>query len=196
MELIELQVIWQQYDKKLSANTEVNREVLKQILISKPEKRLNWEKIKAGINLILPITLVLLILIPNIQYRTTIDFYIGLFMFGIVFFVLYYWTVKYYLLIGKIDFSHSITLIKKDIKQLEKYKIKLKRIGFMLIPFGIMGIFLMGKFPVFSKDSILPISLIVIVMIISIFYTFKFSIFKQFRILNKEIEEIEKLEIE
>jgi hypothetical protein len=196
MELVELQALWQQYDKNILDSTKINKEVLKRILISKPEKRLNWEKIKAGLNLILPIVLILFILVPNIKYRPSIDFYVGIFIFGMVFSVLYYWSVRYYMLIGRIDFSSSITLIKKNIKQLEKYKIKLKRFGFILMPFGLTGIFLLGEFPIFSKDSILPISLIILVMIISIYYTFKYSIFEQFRILNREIEEVEKLEKE
>lgn len=196
MELVELQAIWQQYDKNILESTKINKEVLKRILISKPEKRLNWEKIKAGFSLILPIVLVFLILVPNIKYRLSIDFYVGVFMFGLVFSVLYYWSVRYYLLIGRIDFSSSVTLIKKNIKQLEKYKIKLKRLGFIIMPFGLIGIYLLGEFPVFSKDSILPISLIILVMIISIYYTFKYSIFEQFKILNREIEEVEKLEKE
>ena len=196
MELIELQALWQQYDKNILDSTKINKEVLKRILISKPEKRLNLEKIKAGLNLILPIVLILFILVPNIKFRHSIDFYVGIFIFGMVFSVLYYWSVRYYILIGRIDFSSPITLIKKNIKQLEKYKIKLKRFGFILMPFGFIGIFLLGEFPIFSKDSILPISLIILVMIISIYHTFKYSIFEQFRILNREIEEVEKLEKE
>jgi hypothetical protein len=177
-------------------NTKINKEVLKRILISKPEKRLNWEKIKAGFSLILPIVLVFLILVPNIKYRFSIDFYMGVFMFGTVFLVLYYWSVRYYMLIGRIDFSSSMTLIKKNIKQLEMYKIKIRSLGFILMPFALIGIYLLGEFPVFSQDSILPISLIIFVMIISIYYTFKYSVFEQFRILNREIEEVEKLEKE
>jgi hypothetical protein len=196
MELLELQAIWQQLDKNILESTKINKEVLKRILISKPEKRLKWEKIKAGFSLILPIVLVFLILVPNIKYRLSIDFYVGGFMFGMVFSVLYYWSVRYYMLIRRIDFSSSITLIKKNIKQLEKYKIKLKSLGFIIMPFGLIGIYLLGEFPVFSKDSILPVSLIILVMITSIYYTFKYSIFEQFRILNREIEEVEKLEKE
>jgi hypothetical protein len=196
MELIELQAMWQQYDKNLSENTKINKEVLKRILISKPEKRINWEKIKAGVNLILPIALILLILVPNIQYRSSLDFYIGIFMFGIISITIYYWSVRYYILVSKIDFSSSITLIKKNIKKLEKYKIKLKRLGYILMPFGLIGIFLLGKFPIFSKESILPISLIIMVMIVSIYYTFRYSIFEQFRKLDREIDELERLELE
>jgi len=196
MELSELKEMWQQNDKKLSENTRINKEVLKRMLIAKPEKRIRWEKIKTGVNLILPIALILLILVPNIQYRSSIDFYIGILLFGAVSSLIYYWTVRYYMLIRNIDFSSSVTLIKKNIKKLEKYKIKLKKLGYVLVLFGITGIFLMGKIPIFSTKSFLPVTLIVLVMIVSIYYTFKHSIVEQFRKLDNEIEELEELETE
>ena len=196
MELSELKEMWQQNDKKLSENTRINKEVLKRMLIAKPEKRIRWEKIKTGVNLILPIALILLILVPNIQYRSSIDFYIGILLFGAVSSLIYYWTVRYYMLIRNIDFSSSVTLIKKNIKKLEKYKIKLKKLGYVLVLFGITGIFLMGKIPLLSTKSILPVTLIVLVIIVSIYYTFKHSIVEQFRKLDNEIEELEELETE
>jgi hypothetical protein len=206
MELTELQAMWQQYDKTLSENTKINKVVLKQILISKSEKRINWEKFKASVKgekkefreiyLVLPIVFVLLLLVPNIHFRPSIDFYIGSFLFGAVFTLIYYWSVRYYLLISKVDFSNSITLILRNVKQLEKYKIKLKRLGYILMPVGITGIFLMGDFPFFSKESLLPISLIVLVMVVSIYFTFKDSVFEQFRKLDNEIDELKKNEIE
>lgn len=196
MDLLELKAMWQQYDKNLSENTKINKEILKHILISKPEKRIDLEKIKAVVNLILPIVLIFMILIPNIQFRFAIDFYIGISMFGVVSTLIYYWSVRYYILIRRIDFSSPITLIKMNIKRIEKYKIKLKKFGYILMPLGLIGIFLMSKYPFFSKESVLPISLIILVMIVSVYYTFKYSIFEQFRKLNKDIEELEKLEIE
>jgi amino acid transporter len=196
MEFTDLQAIWLRYDESLSENTKINKEILKKILIAKPEKRINWEKIKASVNLTLPIALILLILVPNIHFRSSIDFYIGSFMFGAVFAFIYYWSVRYYLLINKIDFSNSITLIKRNIKQVEKYKIKINRLGYTLMPFGIIGVFIMGDFPFFSRESILPIFLIVLVMILSMYFTFKYSVFEQFRKLDREIDELEKLETE
>jgi len=196
MELSELKEMWHQNDKKLSENTRINKEVLKRMLIAKPEKRIRWEKIKTGVNLILPIALILLILVPNIQYRSSIDFYIGILLFGAVSSLIYYWTVRYYMLVRNIDFASSVTSIKKNIKKLEKYKIKLKKLGYVLMPFGITGIFLMGKIPLFSTKSILPVTLIVLVIIVSIYYTFKHSIVEQFRKLDNEIEELEQLETE
>jgi hypothetical protein len=194
MELIELQNIWQQYDKKLSESTRLNKEILKRMLKSEPEKRVTWIKLKAAFNLILPIALILGILVPRVEFRNEIDFYIGFVLFGTFSLITYYWAIRYYLLINKIDFVKSITEIKKDIKKTEKYKFKITKFGYIFLPFAMIGIFLIAEVPILSKDSFIPISLIILVFITSIYYTFKYSIFERFRKLNMEIEEIEQLE--
>jgi hypothetical protein len=196
MELTELQNIWGQYEKKLTDNTRINKEILRRMLISKPEKRLNRIKINAGFNLILPIVLILLVLVPHLQFRSSIDFYVGLGLFTAVLLITYIWAIRYYLLICKIDFSEPILAIKKRIAELEKYKIKITRIGFIFTPFAMTGVFIMAQIPFFSINSIVPFSLIILVMITSIYYTFKYSIYERFRKLNIEIKEIEELEKE
>ena len=51
MELTELQNLWKEYDKKISENTRLNKEILKLMLLSKPQRKLNWIIIKAGLNI-------------------------------------------------------------------------------------------------------------------------------------------------
>ena len=194
MELIELQNIWQQYDKKISENMTLNKEILRRMLQSKPEKRITWIKLKAGFNLILPIVIISFMMVPNVVFRNEISFYTGVLLFGSFALITYYWAIRYYLLINKVDFNNPITLIKKDIKQVEKYKIKVTKFSYIFAPFGLTGVFLMANMPILSKHSLLPISLIFIVFLFSIYITFKFSIFERFAKINKEIEEIEKLE--
>lgn len=196
MELIELQDIWQQYDKRLTENTRLNKEILKRMLISKPEKKMNWMKVMAGFNLILPIVAILWILVPRIEFRNEFDFYLGFLLFAVFSVVTYYWSVRYYLLIDRINFTNAITIIKKDIIQLEKYKIRITRLAYILAVFGLVGVFIMGNFPIFSTNSILPISIIILVMAISIYYTFRYSIFDRFKKINIALEEIENLEKE
>ena len=196
MELIELQNIWQQYDKKLSENTRLNKEILKMMLKSKPEKRVTWIKLKAAFNLILPIVLILGILVPRVEFRNETSFYIGFLLFGPFALLTYYWAIRYYLLITKIDFNQSITTIKKNIKKVEKYKIKITKFGYNFVPFAMTGVFLIANIPILSKHSILPISLIISVFIISAYITIKYSIFERFKTINREIEEIEQLEKE
>jgi uncharacterized membrane protein len=196
MELIELQNIWQQYDKKLSENTRLNKEILKRMLKSKPEKRVTWIKIRAAFNLILPIALILGILVPRVEFRNETSFYLGVTLFGLFFLLTYYWAIRYYLLINKIDFANSITEIRKDIKETEKYKIKITKFGYLFLPLAMIGIFLIAQIPILSKGSFLPISLIILVFITSIYYTFKYSISERYKKLSSEIDEIEQLERE
>jgi len=195
MELEELQNIWLQYDRKITDNTQLNKEILKRMLISKPEKRLNWIKIKAGFNVLSPVILILLIKVMDMKFNLTSSFYIGLSLFLTLFIINYIWNIRYFLLIRKIDFSGAILSIKKQIAELEKYKIKTTKIRYLIMPFAIIGIFFMLiQKPIFNTESIIMFALIILVYITSIYYTFKYSISEQFRKLNKEIFEIEELE--
>jgi hypothetical protein len=196
MELSELQNLWQQYDSKLAENTRLNKEILKTMLKAKPEKRITRIKLKAIFDLIIPVVIILAILVPRVEFRYEIDFYIGLLLFVPFALVTYYWAIRYHLLVNKIDFAKPVTEIKKDLRRVEIYKIKKTKFGYILSPLAMAGIFLIADIPIFSRSSVLPISLIVIVFAFSLYYTFKYSIFERFRKLSQEISEIEKLEQE
>ena len=71
MELAELQNIWQEYDKKISENTRLNKEILRLILLEKPQRRLNWIKIKAGAWIFSPVLFIFLVLILNVQFNVS-----------------------------------------------------------------------------------------------------------------------------
>lgn len=197
MELNELQSIWIQYDKKIADNTRLNKEILRRMLISKPEKRLNWIKIKAGFNILSPVIFISLILILDVQFHFKINFYIGLTLFLPIYLITYIWDIKYFKLIRNIDFTIPVLSIKKLIAELEKYKIKTTRIKYLLMPFAMIGFFLMIIQKItfrFDFVSIIPLLLIILVFILSFYFTFKYSIYEQYRKLNKEIIEIEELE--
>lgn len=199
MELTELQNIWQQYDKKISENTRLNKEILRLMLLSKPQRQLNWIKIKAGFFILSPILLVLLLLILNVRFRLTANFYIGLSLFLPIYLITYIWDIGYFKLIRTIDFSKTVLSIKKQIAELEKYKIKKTRIRYLLMPFAMIGFLLMIIHKItfnFNLVSLLPILLIILVFISSLYLTFKYSIYEQFNKLNKDIDEIEQLEKE
>jgi len=196
MEMTDFQNMWIQHSKDISENTQINKQVLRTILITKIERKINWIISKAIFNLILPIALLTTVLIPRISLRADSGFIIGSILFGVVFIITYVWAVKYFLRVLRLDFKSSITSTKKNIIQLEKYKFNISKLGYMLIPFGVIGMFMMIEIPFFSKSSLLPISLIILVMIISIYITFKFSIIERFKTINRDIIEIEKLELQ
>ena len=199
MELAELQNIWQEYDKKISENTRLNKEILRLLLLSKPHKRLNWIKIKAGLNIFSPILFLMLVLVLDVQFNSTINFYIGLGIFLPVYAITYIWDIRYFKLIRAIDFSMPVLSIKKVIAELEKYKIKTTRLRYLLMPFAMIGFLLMIIHKItFSLNlvSIIPLLLIILVFISSMYFTFKYSIYERFRKLNKEIDDLEQLEKE
>jgi hypothetical protein len=176
MELKEFENIWKEQDKKITNSISLNKEILKRMLIAKPEKRINWIKIKAGFNILSPIILPLLLMIMKVQFHITTQFYVGLSIFLIIYLTIYIWDVKYFLLIRKIDFSDSILVIKKNLAILEKYVIKKTRFMYILMPLAIIGIFLMLiQKPVFNRESIIVFILIALVFISSLYYTFKYQ---------------------
>jgi hypothetical protein len=197
MELTELQNIWQQYDKKLSENTRLNKEILRLMLLSKPRRQLNWIKIKAGFFILSPILFVMFLLVLNVQFYLSTNFYIGLSLFLPIYSITYIWDISYFKLIRTIDFSKPVLSIKKQIAELEKYKIKKTRIRYLLMPFAMIGFILMIIHKItfsFNLVSLLPIVLIILVFISSLYLTFKYSIYERFNKLNKDIDEIEQLE--
>jgi len=197
MELTELENIWKEYDKKVTDNTRLNKEILRRILISKPERRFNWIKIKAGFNVFSPVILFILLVIMDVQFQLTVSFYIGLTLFMTVYLLTYIWDIKYFLLIRRIDFSKEILTIKKAVAELEKYKIKTTRIKYVLMPFAIVGIFCMLiQKPIINNETIVLFALIILVFFSSIYFTFKFSIHERFKMLNREIKEAENIDKE
>jgi len=199
MELSELQNIWQDYDKKISQNTRLNKEILRLMLISKPQRRLNWIKIIAGLRIFSPLVFVTVLLILDVHFQISLSFYIGLAMFLPVITITYIWDIKYFILIRKIDFSMPVLTLKKEIAQLEKYKIKKTRIRYMLGPFAMAGFLMMIIHKInFSLNfiSMLPLLLMILVFLSSMYVTFKYSIYERFKRLNKDIYDIEQLEKE
>ncbi|HEX2935451.1 MAG TPA: hypothetical protein VHO72_08875 [Bacteroidales bacterium] len=198
MELNEMQNIWKQYDKKISEYTRLNKEILKRMLIQKPEKRLNWIKIKAGLKVFYPVILLSLCFL-DVKFDLTVKFYLGLTIIIPIIIVGYIWDLKYFFLVRKIDFSQTVLSIRKNVAELEKYKIKITRIRYIVAPIAMVGaffIFIPSHGPVYNVESIVMLILIVFVFLSSMYFTFKYSIYEQFRKLNNEIAEIAELERE
>jgi hypothetical protein len=199
MEILQLENIWKEYDKKITDNTRINKEILRRMLISKTERRLNWIKIKVGFNILSPVIFITLILILDVQFLFGTNFYIGLSLFLPIYLITYIWEIKYFKLIRNIDFSMPVLSIKKLIAELEKYKIKTTRIKYLLMPLAMTGFFLMIIHKItfkFDFLSIIPLLLIILVYILSFYFTFKYSIYEIFKKLNSEIGEILILEKE
>ena len=196
MEWIELQAMWQQYDARLAENTRINKEILKRMLLSKPEKRMNIMKGWATFRLVAFIPIICIALIPNIKFRNEWDFYTGLFLLiSMLTFGLYQIT-KWFLLIRNIDFTNQIAKTKKQLLKLEKLKLKLLKWEFLFAIVGITGVFLIGKLlPVRTKEFIILTVLMIFLMPI-VFFVHQKRIKNQLNNFNTELNEIEQLEKE
>nr|WP_319998883.1 hypothetical protein [uncultured Draconibacterium sp.] len=196
MELADIQNTWKEHDKMLMENIRINKEIFKNILIGRAENKIRWMKVKSIFSLIVPPIFLLIFFISNLSYRPDTNFIIGGILFGTVFITSYIWTVQYFIRLSQIDFKNTITTTTKNLTELRKYKFRNTKLGYMFIPFAMIGIFMVFEIPIFSKNSLLPISLIIVTMIVSIYINFKFSINETFKKINQEIIEIEKLEKE
>ena len=196
MELADIQNTWKEHDKMLMENIRINKEIFKNILIGRAENKIRWMKVKSIFSLIVPPIFLLIFFISNLSYRPDTNFIIGGILFGTVFITSYIWTVQYFIRLSQIDFKNTITTTTKNLTELRKYKFRNTKLGYMFIPFAMIGIFMVFEIPIFSKNSLLPISLIIVTMIVSIYINFKFSINETFKRINQEIIEIEKLEKE
>jgi len=197
MELIELQTMWSEYDRKIVKNTRLNKEILRRMLLEKPQKRLNRIRLKSLFTIISPFVLFLPVFFLTVEYHPSLHFLTGSILFGSLAIIAYIWEVKHYLLIRKIDFTGPVLSVKKDIAEMKRFRIRTTRIRYCLSPFAVLGIFLMIiQKPVLfiNKESVIMIALMIIVFAGSVIYTFRYSIREQFSRLDKEISELEDLE--
>jgi len=196
MEQDELQSIWTQHEKKLIESTQINKALIKKLLIANAEKRIDWIKIRNLANLILPLILIPVIAIPHIQFTFKFDVVLGIILFVSLSVITYIWAIRVYLLIEKLNFDESILSVSKQLKLVAKYKLKITRYGLMLAPFMIIGVFLSAGIPFFSPRMIPFYALMVIVFLISTYIRTKHGLVAQVRKIDRDIEEIAKLELE
>ena len=74
MDINNLQHIWSDYDKQLSENTHINKEVLKQKLMTKPQKKLSELTERAGIEIVGYGLLLVFFFVKFVDFRPTLCF--------------------------------------------------------------------------------------------------------------------------
>ena len=193
--MLELQKMWQQYDARITENTRINKEILKRILWAKPERRISWNKFQSWYSLIALHIAFWFPLIPNMKIRNQPEFYMGVVICLASFSCMYYWAIKDFLLVRRIKFSEPITVTRKNVNNLEKYKAKVMKLGFWIAPVYLFGIILLCKLPFMTVRFIVFISVITLLMIIT---SYIHSLIRKdrFKKLNAELDELEELEKE
>ena len=195
MEWTELQAMWQQYDVRLAESTRINKEILKQMLRSKPEKRLKWMRGWAIYGIVIPIPIMCIALITNTKFRNEWDFYLGLFLLILMLVNILYQATQYFFLIQGIDFTHQVAKTKKQLVRLEKSKLKDTKWVYILLFVGMAGVTLMCQLPVKTKNFIGLTIFIILFATVSHYIQLK-NFRNQLNKFNAELDEIEQLEKE
>lgn len=200
MEWTELQAIWQQYDARIAENTRINKEILKRMLSTKPDRRVNWVMLQTGAGLLLgPILVLIIFSLPTIRFSTGIKLFLGILMYGGGCLISYFWSVKYFIMLRKINFTNPVTTTRKQINQAEKFQTKTLKIGYLVfMPIIFTGVFLLSDMRIpgsLSLYSITPLLLCIVVMIVTLYFRFRWKNW-WFKKLNTELDEIEQLEKE
>ena len=196
MELDELKAIWTQHEKILVENTVLNKELLRKLLIVNATKRIDWLKIRLLTGVILPLPLLILIVVPRIQFTLEFEVIIGTIVFLSIFVISYIWSIKVYIQIERLNPNGPVTSVRKQLKLAEKYKLKFTRYAYFLAPFMIVGIFLSAGIPFYSSEMILFYALMVVSFLIGLYVRSKHGLLVQIRKIDSDIEEISKLEME
>ncbi len=193
MEWTEFQGMWQQHDVHLAESIRINREILRQVLCSKPEKRLRWMKVRAIYGMIIPIPILCIALIPNAKFRDEWDFYLGLILLVTIVAIGIYRAYQYYVLVQEINFTHPVAETKKQLIQLDKFRLKTLNYGFLNFV-ALPAVILICQIPV--NVIFLWISIFIIVFAIGIRYIHSRRFKKQLNDFDIELEKIEQLEKE
>ncbi|MGW8316452.1 MAG: hypothetical protein ACWGNV_12685 [Bacteroidales bacterium] len=190
----ELQRIWLHHEQQLAAGTRINRELIRKLLIANTDKRIDWIKIKSLISLVLPLPLIAIIVVPRIEFVPSFGVILGIVLFVSLSVITYIWAVRLYLLIDKLNSDETILHFRRQLKIVEKYKLKTKRNGLMLAPVMIIGVFLSAGIPFLSVKMIPFYGLMVAVFLVSNYIRSKHGLLAQIRKIDRDLEEIATLE--
>ncbi len=168
--------------------------MLKKLLLMNAEKRIDWLRIRTLTSLILPLVLIIFIALPRIQFTPKFDVVLGIVLFVSLSLLSYMWAIRVYLMVEKLNFNESVLSVSKQLKLIEKYKLKITKYGFRLAPFMIIGIFLSAGIPFLSSKMIPFYILMVVSFLIGMYVRSKHGLVVQIRKLERDIEEISKLE--
>jgi hypothetical protein len=194
METNEIMHMWNQHENMLLANARVNRQILRKLLVAHAGKRLDWLKIKTLAGLILPFMLLILVVIPRLEFTLEIDRVIGYLFFVPTYVIAYIWAIRLYLLIEKLNFKDPLLVVSRQLRLVERYKLRIKRFNLMLAPLMIIGIFLSAGMPVFSVRMIPFYVLCVISFLIGQYIRSRYGLVAQISRIDEEIAAISELE--
>ena len=146
MEYKELESLWKRYDEKLDKLEKINKKLLKDSLLNKPQKKLNWMKFQSLYAVIITPVVLVVALHPHFKIEN-LDWKFILGCVLMLVFVLYLCIENFriYLILKKINLSadtiiHSLGKVLKIKKIADCHR----KYVFLYYPIGFIGIILIG----------------------------------------------------
>ena len=196
MEYKELEILWKQYDEKLNNLEKLNKKLMKETLLQKPQKKLKWleyEGLYAVIitPIVFPVALHSLFKVENINWV----FILGCIISFIVVSYLFIMILKSYLILRKIDL-HTDSVMKSlsEITKFKEISNTLQKSVYITYPVLFAGIMMMGwnSFVFTTNRIILVILFIVISQILSFWKSRRDK--EKINRLEKDIAELKEYE--
>lgn len=194
MELDTIKNSWKQENQQIATSIHLNKTALLEKITAETKRMKRKNLLITLFRIPFPV-IILALVFSHLPIRNLFTFYAGLVLFlGFACFASW-GLIKYYLNLKNLDITDSYLENKKAIRELELYKLKMTKRNYYGSPVGIAGIFLMINAPLFTTtEGTIMLLLILGVMAASIFVNLKYVLPVQFKRLNKEIEEIKRME--
>ena len=166
MEYKELEILWKQYDEKLSRLEKINKKLLKNTLLQKPQKKLNRLEFKSLYGLIAIPVILLIAQHPNLKTENIdLKFIVGCVLTLIVVLYLCVKNLKSYLILKRMDLSSdSVIQSLGKITELKKIANNFGKYVFLYYPVVFSGLTLIGwNSFVFTTNTILFLSIFFVI---------------------------------
>lgn len=173
MEYEELEQLWKKYDSKLDNLEKMNKKLIKETLLKKPTRKINWHKFNSLYGLIMMPIILIAALHPNFT-RENLNWKLitgGILILSVVIY-LGYINLKSYLILKKIELSKdSVVDSANRVIEFKKMFNTTWKHAFFYYPLIYLGVLLIAwnSFTFTSKSITFLVGLFIITYLINIF---------------------------
>lgn len=173
MEYEELEQLWKKYDSKLDNLEKMNKKLIKETLLKKPTRKINWHKFNSLYGLIMMPIILIVALHPNFT-RENLNWKLitgGILILSVVIY-LGYINLKSYLILKKIELSKdSVVDSANRVIEFKKMFNTTWKHAFFYYPLIYLGVLLIAwnSFTFTSKSITFLVGLFIITYLINIF---------------------------
>lgn len=173
MEYEELENLWKEYDSKLDNLEKMNKKLIRETLLKKPTRRLNWHKFNSLYGLIMVPIIIVVAMHPNFtKENVDLKFITGCVLTVLVVLYVSYINLKSYLIIKNVNLSENsvIESATKIVEFKKMYNTRWKH-AFFYYPIIYLGVLLIAwnNFTFDNKMITFLIGLFIITYIANIF---------------------------